>query len=259
MNIFKVRWSETMKKGEIKKIVKESYGKIAETGCGCSTCGCGKKMDNEQIAKSLGYSEQEIAAVPDANLGLGCGNPTALGEIKEGMVVLDLGSGAGFDCFLAARKVGRTGKVIGVDMTGKMITKAGENAKKYGFSNVEFRLGEIEKLPVEDDSVDVIISNCVINLSPDKQKVFSEAYRVLKTGGKLLVSDIVLLKELSKADRNDKTLIAGCVGGAVLKDEYLKLIEGAGFTVKALSEDKGISKKQYDGFPLESLRIVAHK
>lgn len=259
MNIFRARVDESMKKGEIKKIVKESYGKIAETGCGCS-CSCNNKMNNEQIAKSLGYSEQEIKAVPDANLGLGCGNPTALGEIKEGMVVLDLGSGAGFDCFLAARKVGRSGKVIGVDMTEKMIKKANENAKKYGFSdNVEFLLGEIEKLPVADGSVDVIISNCVINLSPDKQKVFEEAYRVLKTGGKLLVSDIVLLKELSDADRNDKTLIAGCVGGAVLKDKYLKLIEGAGFTVKAISEDKGISRKQYDGFPLESLRIVAYK
>lgn len=248
-----------MKKGEIRKIVKESYGKMAETGCGCSTCGCGKKMDTEQIAKSMGYSEQEIKAVPDANLGLGCGNPTALGEISAGMTVLDLGSGAGFDCFLAARKVGRTGKVIGVDMTEAMIRKANENAKKYGFSNVEFRLGEIEKLPVADDSVDAIISNCVINLSPDKQKVFDEAYRVLKAGGKLLVSDIVLLKELSEADRNDKTLIAGCVGGAVLKDRYLKLVGRAGFTVKALSEDKGISKRQYDGFPLESLRMVACK
>lgn len=249
-----------MKKSEIKKIVKETYGKIAETGCGCSTCGCGMKMDNEQIARSLGYSRQEIAATPDANLGLGCGNPTALGEIREGMTVLDLGSGAGFDCFLAARKVGRTGKVIGVDMTENMVRKAGENAKKYGFSNnVEFLLGEIEELPVADASVDIIISNCVINLSADKQKVFGEAYRVLKTGGKLLVSDIVLLKELSEEDRNDKTLIAGCVGGAILKDKYLELVEGAGFTVKAISEDKGISKKQYGGFPLESLRIVAHK
>ncbi len=246
-----------MKNSEIKKIVKQSYGKIAETGCSCS-CGC-SGMDNEQIAKSLGYSEQEIKAVPDANLGLGCGNPTALGEIKEGMVVLDLGSGAGFDCFLAAKKVGKTGKVIGVDMTEKMIRKASENAKKYGFSNVEFRLGEIEELPVEDNSVDVIISNCVINLSPDKPKVFNEAYRVLKKGGKMLVSDIVLLKELSEADRKDKKLIAGCVGGALLKDKYLKIVKSAGFTVKTLSEDKKISKRQYDGFPLESLRIAAYK
>jgi len=246
-----------MKKSEIKKIVKESYGKIAETGCSCS-CSCAD-TDNEWIAKSLGYSENEIKAVPEANLGLGCGNPTALGEINEGMTVLDLGSGAGFDCFLAAKKVGKTGKVIGVDMTRKMIMRARENSKKYGFTNVEFRLGEIEKLPAEDNSVDVIISNCVINLSPGKPKVFSEAYRVLKKGGKMLVSDIVLLKELSKMDREDKRLIAGCVGGALLKDKYLRIVEAAGFKVAILSEDRGISKRQYDGFPLESLKIAAYK
>jgi ubiquinone/menaquinone biosynthesis C-methylase UbiE len=246
-----------MKNHEIKKIVKESYGKIADEGCCCS-CGC-SGSSKEQIAKSLGYSDNEIKSISEANLGLGCGNPTALGEITEGMAVLDLGSGAGFDCFLAANKVGKTGKVIGVDMTEKMIKKARENAKKYGFSNVEFRLGDIEALPVEDKSVDVIISNCVINLSPDKQKVFDEAYRVLKKGGEMFVSDIVLLKELSEAHRKDKKLIAGCVGGAVLKEEYLKLVKNAGFTVKVLSEDKEISERQYDGFPLESLRIKAQK
>lgn len=246
-----------MKKREIKKIVKESYGKIADSGCCCS-CGC-NGMDKENISKSIGYSDQDIKSHPEANLGLGCGNPTALGEIKKGMVVLDLGSGAGFDCFLAAKKVGNTGKVIGVDMTEKMIAKARQNADKYGFANVEFRLGEIEDLPVEDDSVDVVISNCVINLSPDKQIVFDEAYRVLKKGGEMFVSDIVLLKELSEANREDKGLIAGCVGGAILKEEYLKLAKKAGFSVKILSEDKDISKRQYEGFPLESLRISAHK
>lgn len=246
-----------MKKSNIKKIVKESYGKIAESGCSCS-CGC-NDMSNEEIAKSLGYSEQEIKAVPSANLGLGCGNPTALGELKEGMTVLDLGSGAGFDCFLAAKKVGKSGKVIGVDMTGNMIKKAKENAKKYGFNNVEFRLGDIEELPIEDNSVDVIISNCVINLAPDKSKVFKEAYRVLKKGGKLLVSDIVLLKELSKIEKQDEQLIAGCVGGAVLKKDYLKLIEKAGFQIKATSEDKEISERQYAGIPLESLKVAAYK
>jgi arsenite methyltransferase len=244
-----------MEKHEIKKIVKESYSEIAETGCGCS-CSSG---GHAEIAKSLGYSEQDIIAHPEANLGLGCGNPTALGEIKEGMVVLDLGSGAGFDCFLAAKKVGASGKVIGVDMTEKMIKKATENAKKYRFSNVEFRLGDIEELPVRDVSVDVIISNCVINLAPDKSKVFNEAFRVLKKGGKMLVSDIVLLKELSDMDRNDKNLIAGCVGGAVLKEEYIKLVKAAGFSVKILSEDRGISKRQYSGFPLESLKVEACK
>ncbi|MFH1181488.1 MAG: arsenite methyltransferase [Candidatus Woesearchaeota archaeon] len=245
-----------MEKETVKKIVKESYREIAETGCSCS-CGC--MGEAGQIAKSLGYSDEDVKVVPDANLGLGCGNPTAMGEIKEGMTVLDLGSGAGFDCFLAAKKVGKSGKVIGVDMTERMIEKASENAKKYGFSNVEFRLGDIEELPVEENSVDVVISNCVINLAPDKSKVFKEAYRVLKKGGKMLVSDIVLLKELSEMDRNDKKLIAGCVGGAVLKEEYLKLVREAGFSVKILSEDKGISKRQYKGFPLESLKIEAYK
>jgi SAM-dependent methyltransferase len=245
-----------MEHERIKKIVKDSYGKIARGG---SCCSCNCKNDNERIAKSIGYSDDEMSAVPEANLGLGCGNPTALGEIKEGMTVLDLGSGAGFDCFLAAKKVGKTGKVIGVDMTPRMLQKARENAEKYGFSNTEFRLGEIESLPVEDNSVDVIISNCVINLSPDKSKVFKEAHRVLKKGGRLFVSDIVLLKELSQKDRENEALIAGCVGGAILRDDYLALMKKAGFTVKTLSEDKEISKRQYDGFPLESLKVVATK
>jgi len=247
-----------MEKEEIKKIVKESYGEIADaSGCGCS-CGCNGN-NKEQVAREIGYSSQEITSVPDANLGLGCGNPTALGEIKEGMTVLDLGSGAGFDCFLAARKAGKTGKVIGVDMTEKMIDKARENAKKYGYKNVEFRLGDIEELPVDDGSVDVIISNCVINLAPDKTKVFSEAHRVLKKRGKLLVSDIVLLKELSETDRNDAELIAGCVGGAILKEEYLDMMRAAGFNVRIIAEDKGISGRQYDGLPIESIKIAASK
>jgi ArsR family transcriptional regulator len=241
----------------IKKIVKQSYGKAAEQGCGCS-CDCSQST-NEELAKSIGYSDKEITAVPDANLGLGCGNPTAFGEIKEGVTVLDLGSGAGFDCFLAAGKVGEKGKVIGVDMTPQMIQKARQNAKKYGYENVEFKLGEIEKLPVEDNSVDVIISNCVINLSPDKPKVFREAFRVLKNGGKMFVSDIVLLKELSKKQRKDKGLIASCIGGALLKGEYLKIIKQAGFEVKIISEDKEISDRQYKGFSVESLKLVANK
>lgn len=246
-----------MKKGEIKKIVKESYGKIADAGCCCS-CNC-NGMTKEDISKSLGYTEQEIKSHPEANLGLGCGNPTALGEITEGMVVLDLGSGAGFDCFLAAKKTGKSGKVIGVDMTEKMIRKARENAEGYGYSNVEFRLGEIEELPIGDNSVDVIISNCVINLSPEKEKVFQEAYRVLKKGGKMFVSDIVLLEELTEAQRKDKKLIAGCIGGAVLRESYLKAVKAAGFSVRIVSEDKDISKRQYGGISLESLRIEARK
>ncbi|MFH1420936.1 MAG: arsenite methyltransferase [Candidatus Aenigmatarchaeota archaeon] len=246
-----------MKKEDVKKIVKESYEKIADKGCSCS-CGC-NDMDNEQIAKSLGYSKQEINLVPDANLGLGCGNPTALGKIAEGMTVLDLGSGAGFDCFIVSKKVGKSGKVIGVDMTKKMIQKARENAKKYGFTNVEFRLGDIENLPLEDSSVDVIISNCVTNLAPDKGKVFSEAFRVLKESGKMFVSDIVLLGELTEKQKNDKELIAGCVGGALQREDYLKKVKDAGLKVKILGEDKEISKRQYNGIRLESLKIEARK
>jgi SAM-dependent methyltransferase len=242
---------------QIKKIVKESYAKVAESGCGCS-CNC-RQASNEDLAKSIGYSNKEIISVPDANLGLGCGNPTALGDIREGMTVLDLGSGAGFDCFLAAKKVGKSGKVIGVDMTSQMIKKARENAQKYNYYNVEFKLGEIENLPIENCSVDIIISNCVINLSPDKQKVFEEAYRVLRTGGKMFVSDMVLLKKLSEKHKNDDDLIESCVGGAILKNEYLKLINKAGFEVKILSEDREISERQYKKFPVESLKLVAHK
>jgi SAM-dependent methyltransferase len=246
-----------MKDHKIKQIVKESYAKIAKTNCSCS-CSCSQKS-NEELAKAIGYSDKEIKLVPEANMGLGCGNPTALGDIKEGDVVLDLGSGAGFDCFIASKKVGKSGKVIGVDMTPEMIKTSKKNAKKYGYTNVEFKLGEIENLPITSESINVIISNCVINLSPDKAKVFSESCRVLKKGGKMFVSDIVLLKELSQKDRNNKELIAGCVGGALLKNEYLSLIKNAGLKVKILSEDKKISKTQYNGFPLESLKIMATK
>lgn len=244
---------------EIKKIVKDKYGEIAvsNSGCGCN-CGCGNES-NEQVAKSIGYSDNEINAVAEANLGLGCGNPTAMGKIREGDIVLDLGSGAGFDCFLAAKKVGCSGRVIGVDMTPEMIDKANANAEKYGDKNIEFRLGEIEKLPVEDNSIDVAISNCVINLVPDKEKAFKEIYRVLKRGGKMYISDIVLLEELSPDQKNDKDLLSGCVAGALLRDEYLAKIKGTGFQVNILSENKEISKKQYGGIALESLMVEAVK
>lgn len=242
---------------EIKKIVKDKYSEIAISGSSCG-CGCGNQSD-EQIAKSIGYSEKEINSVSEANLGLGCGNPTAFGEIKEGDIVLDLGSGAGFDCFLAAKKVGLKGKVIGIDMTEEMINKAKANAEKYGDKNVEFRLGEIEKLPVEDNSIDVAISNCVINLVPDKEKAFKEIYRVLKKGGKMYISDIVLLENLSKEQKKDKDLLSGCVAGALLKDDYLEIIKDAGFIIKNFSEDKEISKRQYQGIALESLKVEAVK
>jgi ArsR family transcriptional regulator len=251
-----------MDKKNIKQIVKEHYAEIAMkngTDCCSNSCGCGDKTTNEQIAKSIGYSDQEIRTVSESNLGLGCGNPTGMGKIKEGDVVLDLGSGAGFDCFLAAEKVGKSGRVIGVDMTQEMIIKANENAKKFDYNNVEFRLGDIENLPVESNSIDVIISNCVINLAPNKSKVFQEAFRVLKKGGKSYISDIVLLENISEEQKEDVDLIAGCVGGALLKDDYLRIINETGFEVKILSEDKDISKRQYQGIPLESLKVEAIK
>lgn len=246
------------KDNKIKQIVKKHYGKIAGGG-GCCSCGCGNQTDNEKIAKSIGYSDEEIKSAGEANLGLGCGNPTGMGEIKEGEMVLDLGSGAGFDCFLAAKKVGQTGKVIGVDMTEEMVERAKDNAKKQGYDNVEFKLGDIENLPIEDNSIDVVISNCVVNLAPDKSKVFKEVYRVLKKGGRMYISDIVLLNDLTQKQKEDEDLIAGCVAGALLKDDYLKIIKDAGFEVRILSEDKDISKRQYQGIPLESLKVEAKK
>jgi len=245
-----------MKKEEIKEIVKESYGKIAPNEGSCCSCSCGRN-DQEKIAKMIGYSNEELKT--PGNLGLGCGNPIALANLKEGDVVLDLGSGAGFDCFLASKKVGEKGRVIGVDMTSKMVEKAKSNAEKYGYKNVEFKLGEIEDLPIKDNSIDVIISNCVINLSPDKEKVFKESYRVLKKDGKMFVSDIVLLGELSEEQKNDSDLLSGCVAGALQREDYLDIIKKAGFNVKILGEDKEISKTQYQGINLESLKIEAVK
>jgi arsenite methyltransferase len=231
-----------MKEENVKKIVRKRYAKAAKTkgsGCGCapSTSCCSAPTD-EQVSKMIGYSEAEMNAVPEgANLGLGCGNPTALASLKEGERVLDLGSGGGFDAFLAAKKVGKSGKVIGVDMTPEMLDKARTNAKKGKYTNVEFRLGEIENLPVADKSVDVIISNCVINLSPDKKRVFEEAYRVLAPNGRLMVSDIVLLKPLPEAIQKSAEAYTSCVAGAEIKDKYLGLMRDAGFKdVKVLSE-----------------------
>lgn len=221
-----------MNDSEIKVLVKESYGKIARTGGSCcptkgSCCGT---LPPEEISKNIGYSEEEMNAVPQgANLGLGCGNPIALASIKEGETVLDLGSGAGFDSFLAANRVGPTGKVIGVDMTPEMINRARENADKGSYSNVHFRPGELEDLPVEDNSVDIIISNCVINLVPDKEKAFKEAFRVLKPGGRLMVSDLVLRQKLPLSIENSIEGYVGCISGAVMKDVYLDAIGSAGF------------------------------
>jgi arsenite methyltransferase len=222
-----------MKKEEIKKVVREGYAKIAKQGSAC--CGpekscCGNTILVKDISRTIGYTENEIEAVPEgAHLGLGCGNPVALASLREGETVLDLGSGAGFDCFLASNRVGRNGKVIGVDMTPEMIEKARENAGKGNYVNVEFRLGEIENIPVADNSVDVVISNCVINLSPDKSRVFKETFRVLSPGGRLMVSDIVLLKELPDSIKNSVEAYIGCLSGAIMKDEYIGVIRDAGF------------------------------
>lgn len=218
-----------MLKKDIKKTVRKAYGKIAEKNTGCG-CGGGCCPDTKELTNSIGYSKKELNSIPDdANLELGCGNPVALAELKEGEIVLDLGSGAGIDCFLAAKKVGPKGKVIGIDMTPEMIRKAENNAKKAGMLNTEFKLGDIENLPVDDNSINVIISNCVINLSPDKEKVFQEIHRVLKPGGKVTISDMALLKQLPvNIEKNIKAYV-GCVSGAILIDKYKAIMNSAGF------------------------------
>jgi arsenite methyltransferase len=230
-----------MDKGEIRKAVRKGYANIAKQDRSCcapaKSC-CGSTDLARDISKNIGYTEEELEGVPEgANLGLGCGNPVALASLKEGETVLDLGAGAGFDCFLAASRVGSSGKVIGVDMTPEMVEKARGNAVKGNYTNVEFRLGEIENLPAADNSVDAVISNCVINLSPEKRRVFAEAFRVLKPGGRLMVSDIVLLKELPDGLKNSIEAYVGCVSGAALKDEYIRTIKAMGFEdVKIVDE-----------------------
>jgi len=230
-----------VKEDEVKKIVRKGYAKIAKQKGSCCTpsaSSCNSDKLSDELSRRIGYSEEELKSVPEgANLGLGCGNPTAFASLKEGETVLDLGSGGGLDCFLAANKVGSNGKVIGVDMTPEMIDKARENARKGKRKNVEFRLGEIENLPAADNSVDVIISNCVINLSASKKRVFEEAFRVLKPGGRLMVSDIVLLKALPDAIKKNIDAYIGCLSGAEMKQEYLTTVKTAGFRgVKIVEE-----------------------
>lgn len=221
---------------EIRKVVRENYGKIADdenAGCGCivsSCCDSSCSPSPEDVSKDLGYTQEEVSAIPEgANMGLGCGNPHAIASLKYGETVLDLGSGGGFDCFLAAKAVGDEGHVIGIDMTAEMIAKARRNAEKGGFKNVEFRLGEIEYLPVADETVDVIISNCVINLSPEKEKVFKDAFRVLKKGGRLAISDVVATAELPEKIKNDLSLHCSCIAGASSIDDLQTILEKVGF------------------------------
>jgi len=223
----KVKYMEDQ---EVKLVVRENYARVAkQNGSCCSSACCGTSKPKE-ISKRIGYTDEDLEAVPSgSNLGLGCGNPTALASIKAGETVLDLGSGAGFDCFLASNKVGPEGRVIGVDMTVEMVARARDNASKGGYKNVEFRQGEIENLPVEDSTIDVIISNCVINLVPNKDKAFKEAFRVLKPGGRLMVSDIVLLKKLPDFVKDSIEAYVGCIAGAATKDRYLGAIKSAGF------------------------------
>ncbi len=227
-----------MEEKKIKEVVKGRYAQIAkqdQQSC-CPSCDCG--VNPLSRAEAIGYLREDLEHVPEeAIMGLGCGNPTAISGLKAGEVVLDLGSGAGVDVFLAANKVGPTGRVIGVDMTEEMVDKAEGLARNHGYHNVEFRLGEIEKLPIEDESVDVVISNCVINLSPDKSKVFQEAYRALKPGGRLIVSDIVSERALPDEIKNDPDAWAGCIAGALERQEYLGEIRKAGFgDVRVVSE-----------------------
>lgn len=230
---------------EIREHIRKNYGGVASKGSQGCGCGCntqqreGTPLDLKKLSLSIGYFESDLTDIPnDANMGLGCGNPIAIAALKEGEIVLDLGSGGGFDCFLARRQVGETGFVIGVDMTPEMIQLSRKNAEKSGYSNIEFRLGEIEHLPVADASVDVIISNCVINLSLEKEKVFKEAYRVLKYGGRLSISDIVATTELPENIKQDLSMMAGCVSGAEYTDNIKRMLENVGFSnIKMLPKD----------------------
>lgn len=230
--------SQDSQNDEIRNHVRDSYAQVAEASnnnesCGVesSCCGVSAELDiNTLNSLRLGYSESDMESVPEgADMGLGCGNPHAIASLKAGDQVVDLGSGGGFDVFLAAREVGENGRVTGIDMTSTMISKARNNADKAGFRNVEFRLGEIEHLPVADNSIDVIISNCVINLSPDKAQVFRDAFRILKPQGRLAISDVVATIELPEEMRNDKKLHAGCMAGASLIDDLREMLEQAGF------------------------------
>lgn len=239
---------DTLKNDEIRQAVRQQYGRVAEQGgasggCGTACCSTMTTTSVAALSQGLGYTTEEVGAVPQgANMGLGCGNPQAIAALQSGEVVLDLGSGGGFDCFLAARQVGETGQVIGVDMTSEMISRARTLADKGGYRNVEFRLGEIEHLPVADGVVDVIISNCVINLSPDKPRVFAEAYRVLRPGGRLAISDVVAFAELPVAIQQDMALYTGCMAGASMASSVEAMLRASGFTqIRVIPKDESKS------------------
>jgi arsenite methyltransferase len=223
----------------IRELVRQRYAEIARAGAVDSATGCCGPQP-AAVAQRVGYSAEDTAAVPEgANLGLGCGAPLAAAAVQEGETVLDLGSGAGFDAFLAAQAVGATGRVIGVDMTDEMLAKARANAERAGVRNVEFRKGYIETLPVEDASVDVVLSNCVINLVPDKAAAYREVARVLRPGGRMVISDVVLNEPLPEAIAADVAALTGCVAGAALRDQYLGTIAAAGLTNIEILSDKG--------------------
>lgn len=234
-------------KKEIRQAVRSSYGDIAKSDASSCGCGIGDNPTAQDVSVGLGYSREDVSSVPEgANMGLGCGNPQAIASLKPGETVVDLGSGGGFDSFLAAKSVGEKGFIIGVDMTPEMIDKSRENAEKSGFSNVEFHLGEIEHLPVPDNAADVIISNCVINLSPEKDKVYKESFRILKNGGRLAITDVVATAQLPEEVKKDMNLHTSCLSGASQIDDLKAMLEAAGFTnirIKPLNNSKEIIRQ----------------
>jgi arsenite methyltransferase len=259
---------EKHSKDKLREVVRENYKNVAlaDSGCGCNSTDCGSPTiepgDLDSLSLVLGYSEKEFEDVPEgSNMGLGCGNPQAIASLKPGETVLDLGSGGGFDAFLAAKTVGDSGMVIGVDMTPEMVSKARQNALKGKYSNTDFRLGEIEYLPVPDSSVDVIISNCVINLSPEKQKVFNEAYRVLKIGGRLAISDVVSSIELGEEIKNDMALYSGCISGASSIEDLRSMLRSSGFEdirIDPKDESREFIKDWAPGMGVENYVVSAN-
>ncbi len=255
---------------KIRNQVRDSYSKVAEADnngdcCGVASSCCGvsdEQQINQLISTRLGYSEEDIRNTPDgADMGLGCGNPKAIAELKTGETVIDLGSGGGFDAFLAANEVGDTGKVIGIDMTPEMLSKARANAEKGQYKQVEFRLGEIEHMPVADNYADVIISNCVINLSPNKQRVFNEAYRILKTGGRLAISDVVCSTKLPDDIRDNVQLYSACVSGASSIKEIETMLNSSGFTdisITAKDDSREFIKDWAPGSNIENYVLSAY-